>query len=918
MKKIKKALPIILSILLVIGAMPLSAFAVTLPASFTTVVDREMQLAPGITQNNVVVYDQLGRRQEFYVATADMNVSTVHMEANYPGHQLQHIGIQELENQVAAAEADNPEPYTVVSAINGSFFDMTKGYNNGLLIMNGVNGADTGVSWNVYPGRAKGFFGVTYDGTPVIDYYSEYASTYSGNLYNAVAGGTMLVYNGEVNVEESDWIEPRSCVGITADNKVITIAFDGRNPSEHCGMDYYTEAMILKSMGCVRAIELDGGGSTGYYARYPGEETGRIQNKPSDGKSRKIASSLMMISTAVSDGVFDHAWLETGYDYMTPGTSIEVMAKGLDHSGAPTDLPSSGLAWSVSDPSKASITQDGVVTAADGASGAFTINLSYNGSIVGSRQIEIVIPDDMSFTKTQITMTYGSTVKLPFEATYMLEPVAMNNEDFIAIHEYEFDFKVTEDKWDLYGTFDGLYFTAPQENIGIRNERLYAISAYAESEDDIRTIDIEYYKEGEDFFDYDLATGGTKGLAWIRDVGGATLISRDETDTYFKDSGETDTTVDYTFALEVSNATVPEDLVPMWESFSELLGGNVWSAFLSVASKIDSSSYFMAEIQVDPNFVVINPENITISGNEMFYIDRNSITYDTESNLLSIKCMWNKAYVDSLASSGSLSPENVRSSVIVNGLKLKLRDDAVFDAENMADISNVFTLKYKFVIFSIAAYNTAREKGMYDYAVIIYNPAKDADDYAIQFAATYITTDDSFILQNSARSGLTVDASGDYYYYNNNDMLKGGNFALTEMNGLAEPGNYDIMADGKVVLSTADGGMKSCRDLEALTGSKYLLEGIDGATGSVTGVLSGGVLTSYTAVKFGDINGDGKIDGCDSVLVNCIVQGMTVPGGAAAVSAADCDHSGTVEDADASLLASAGVFTATIDQNYSL
>ena len=90
MKKIKKALPIILSILLVIGAMPLSAFAVTLPASFTTVVDREMQLAPGITQNNVVVYDHLGRRQEFYVATADMNVSTVHMEANYPGHQLQH------------------------------------------------------------------------------------------------------------------------------------------------------------------------------------------------------------------------------------------------------------------------------------------------------------------------------------------------------------------------------------------------------------------------------------------------------------------------------------------------------------------------------------------------------------------------------------------------------------------------------------------------------------------------------------------------------------------------------------------------------------------------------------------------------------------------------------------------------------
>ena len=82
------------------------------------------------------------------------------------------------------------------------------------------------------------------------------------------------------------------------------------------------------------------------------------------------------------------------------------------------------------------------------------------------------------------------------------------------------------------------------------------------------------------------------------------------------------------------------------------------------------------------------------------------------------------------------------------------------------------------------------------------------------------------------------------------------------------------------------------------------------------------VLKTYTLVIFGDVNCDGEYDGRDSVMLNCIANGMLTKEqvGDAVWKAADCNHDGEINEADVELLNNAGILTADISQqnNYEL
>ena len=79
----------------------------------------------------------------------------------------------------------------------------------------------------------------------------------------------------------------------------------------------------------------------------------------------------------------------------------------------------------------------------------------------------------------------------------------------------------------------------------------------------------------------------------------------------------------------------------------------------------------------------------------------------------------------------------------------------------------------------------------------------------------------------------------------------------------------------------------------------------------------GNLIKTYTLVIFGDVNGDGWYDAADATLVNCIIGGMFTKEqlGEAAWLAADCNHDGTIDEADAGLLQQAGILLQSIDQN---
>jgi hypothetical protein len=96
--------------------------------------------------------------------------------------------------------------------------------------------------------------------------------TVYSNLLVGIGGAPTLVKNGQVNVtydQEIMWgsgvgydnRDPRTAVGYTANNHVILIVADGRQiNSEGVGLPELAQIMI--DLGCVEAMNLDGGGST--------------------------------------------------------------------------------------------------------------------------------------------------------------------------------------------------------------------------------------------------------------------------------------------------------------------------------------------------------------------------------------------------------------------------------------------------------------------------------------------------------------------------------------------------------------------------------------------------------------------------------------------------------------------------------
>ena len=91
-------------------------------------------------------------------------------------------------------------------------------------------------------------------------------------------------------------------------------------------------------------------------------------------------------------------------------------------------------------------------------------------------------------------------------------------------------------------------------------------------------------------------------------------------------------------------------------------------------------------------------------------------------------------------------------------------------------------------------------------------------------------------------------------------------------------------------------------------------------TGSVITVsYDDGTSDSYTCILFGDVNGDGIYDAQDSIIVNCIANGLfsREQVGEANDLAADCNHDGEINSSDVLLLEQAGLLLASVNQTAS-
>lgn len=113
----------------------------------------------------------------------------------------------------------------------------------------------------------------------------------------ALGGGPQLVADGEIavtGVEERFQPDvllgraPRTAVGVTAEGHVFLLVVDGRNGDVSVGATLHELAGLMRDLGAVSAMNLDGGGSSTLVLR------GMVLNQPSSGEERPIGSALLL------------------------------------------------------------------------------------------------------------------------------------------------------------------------------------------------------------------------------------------------------------------------------------------------------------------------------------------------------------------------------------------------------------------------------------------------------------------------------------------------------------------------------------------------------------------------------------------------------------------------------------------------
>ena len=708
---------------------------------YYTVFDSENStLAPGIEQNISYALTADEKQIVFYTATVDISRDDVSIYANYKDNDGSSWGMARVTDQMAAAKANYSDPtsdryienFTPIVGVNADFYNMSTGAPAGALVMEGVEYHGVG---------SENFFAILNDGTAMIGGPSDYAA-YKDQIKEAVGGSIYLVRNGEIAVNASaDYYNSRAsrtCVGITADGKVVLMVLDGRQFPFSVGGSAEEIAQIMLEAGCVTAINLDGGGSTTYAAKQEGADEVTVVNRPSDGYERSVSSSLMVVSTAKSSTEFDHALITTDADYLTVGASVSVSALGVSASGNAADLPA-GATLVISDESVATL-QDGILTGV--SLGTVTITLELDGTVLGSKTVQVVEPDGLNFTKDGINAVYGSEVALPIEATYSGNPVA------ICANDITFELSTA-----TAGTIEEFVFVG-DESSGVRNVTVTAMLTKDYSISDTMTIAL--YKNGEAIFDFDTAMAGDDSFAWNRDVTNSTTT--DEVYYHITDP-EQAIDISYIFALDMTAVPVPDRIKPL---LGLVAGGDVenvraWDLLLQLAERVGTMTTVTVTLNVDPNLEIDYSELTLV--NEYFTLT--STQFDAETSTLTVTFNWKKQ-------TAAIEADTANPICILSGIKATPKADAAWDENNCLTITNSGDLSYDIYLRSSTLYNVASQTSTQEtYGIYPYVNPDDESEKGGHFATTYKTFEDTFTLDKSIWQGWRTAGDNLYYYRDN-------------------------------------------------------------------------------------------------------------------------------------------------------
>jgi hypothetical protein len=114
------------------------------------------------------------------------------------------------------------------------------------------------------------------------------------DVLDAIGGLPPLIADRRIVVDRSCGTafcgpNPRTGIGATARGRLLLVVVDGRQPRWSSGVTLYRFAKIMKGLGAVSALNLDGGGSSTMVVR------GNVVNHPSEGLQRKVSSAAVIL-----------------------------------------------------------------------------------------------------------------------------------------------------------------------------------------------------------------------------------------------------------------------------------------------------------------------------------------------------------------------------------------------------------------------------------------------------------------------------------------------------------------------------------------------------------------------------------------------------------------------------------------------
>ena len=422
----KKILFCALAVLLIISMLPVSALAAidfdtSVSGDYFNVISQdEYALAPGATETEMVLNNASGSDRKvvhvFEVDTTNENIAVL------PGY----YGIDKLNPDDLAGDSaiwsdgalsktvkyyEDVLGYNVVGAMNTALaYDSNAPY--GYMVWDGVvlgtpeihKGAQTYLAIDAQGNCELRSMSTPLNGTEV--------TAISANFGWLVKDGVLQTKT----VERTSSDASRSMIGIKADGTLVFCQVDGRNAPTSTGLSNYEMGEVMLSMGCVNAVNCDGGGSSTFISKREGESENVMRSVPSDGSERPTINSVIIVSKAMATGIFDHAVLESEYDYYAPGSSATMIASGVDTNGYPVDVPAEGISWKLADDTFGTVA-DGKFTST-GKLGDVAVQMVYGNQVVGEKILHIVHPQVFALTLDDTVLPYGKGMDIEFACTY--------------------------------------------------------------------------------------------------------------------------------------------------------------------------------------------------------------------------------------------------------------------------------------------------------------------------------------------------------------------------------------------------------------------------------------------------------------------------------------------------------------------